>query len=218
MEINLHIADAKKLFSEQDRRIIQNGVARAKEYATPRLHIQEDIDIIVTPELPDFLIPEDHLGGRTYTGNFIMLSFAAGHTVEDLVYEVVCHELCHATRWQKNAEDFKNLFDDMIFEGLAVFFEEQATAGQNTRQFFLDTMLKRTDQENIDALEIIKSDLDNKYYDYYSIFITGNKQKNIPRWAGYSVGYYLVKRYLSMTNKTIEEAFAEPFDNFRKAL
>ncbi len=37
MEINLYIADAKKLFSEQDRRIIQNGVACAKEYATPRL-------------------------------------------------------------------------------------------------------------------------------------------------------------------------------------
>lgn len=34
MEINLHIADAKKLFSEQDRSTIQNGVARAKEYVT----------------------------------------------------------------------------------------------------------------------------------------------------------------------------------------
>ncbi len=218
MRINLHIADAQKKFSAEECEAIRNGVARAKEYAAPKLQIREDLDIIATPELPDFLIPEDHLGARTYTGNFILASFAQGHVVEDLVYEVICHEMNHAARWQKNPEDMKNLFDGMILEGLAVAFENQATLNQTAKQFFLQSMLERTDAKNVEVLKLIEADLDKKYYDYYSIFIFGDKKRGIPRWAGYSVGYYLVKKYLSKTGKTIEEVFAEPFDNFRVVL
>lgn len=218
MRINLYIADAQKVFSENDRKAISSGVKRAKYYTISKLHIAEDIDIVVTPDLPDFLIPEDYLGARTYTGNFILLSFAKDHIIEDLVYEVVCHEMCHAARWQKNDEDMKGLFDGMILEGLAVVFEEQAVKNQRTKQFFLQTMMSRSDEENIDSLKRMNSDLDNKYYDYFSMFIFGDRKKEIPRWAGYSVGYYLVKKYLLETNKTIEEVYAEPFDNFRITL
>lgn len=218
MKVNLHIADAKKVFTEQDCKSIHSGISRAKAYAATKLQIVEDIDIIVTPELPDFLIPEDKLGARTYTGNFILASFTPKYVIEDLVYEVTCHEMCHAARWQKNPADMKNLFDGMILEGLAIVFEEQSVKNQSIKQFFLQTMLQRTNQENAKILKLLKNELDNEYYDYFSIFITGNKKKDIPRWAGYSVGYYLVKKYLSQTNKTIEEVFTEPFDNFRIVL
>lgn len=215
MKINLHIADAQGVFSDNEHKKIQSGVRRAEEYTVSKLAISENVDLIITPELPDFLIPEDCLGGRTYTGNFILISLAAGHVDEDFVYEVVCHELCHASRWQKNEEEMKNLFDGMILEGLAVYFEEQAMKNQKNKQFFLRAMLERDDQENAEILECLRGNLNEKYYDYYSIFILGDKEKNIPRWSGYSVGYYLVKKYLEKTGKTIEEAFAEPFDNFR---
>ena len=218
MKINLHIADAKKEFTKEECESIKKGIKRAKEYTAPKLNIAEDIDLVVTPELPDFLIPEDYLGARTYTGNFIMVSLDPSHVVEDLVYEVVCHEMCHAARWQKNTEEMKNLFDGMILEGLAVNFEEQAVQNQKNRQFFLESMLKRSDEENAKILDIIKGDLNNEYYDYYTIFILGNREKHIPRWSGYSVGYYIVKKYMAKTGKTIEEIYAEPFDNFRIVL
>lgn len=37
----------------------------------------------------------------------------------------------------------------------------------------------------------------------------------LPRWAGYSLGYYLVKRYLERTGKKIEEAFFDKYADFR---
>lgn len=212
MEIKLNIANSQKIFSEEDCKKIKNGIMRAKEYAAPKLKIAEDIDIVVTPDLQDFLIPEDHLGAFTYNGNFIIISFAKGHVNEALVYEVTCHELCHAARWQKNKEDMKNLFDGMILEGLAVCFEEQAVKNQKNKQFFLQTMLERSDQENAEILKHVGNDLDKNRYDYFTF---ENKERNIPRWTGYSVGYYLVKKYLAKTEKTIDEIFAEPFDNFR---
>ena len=185
---------------------------RAKNYAVSKLKIVEDIDIVVAPDLQDFLIPEDHLGAFTYNGNFIIISFAKGYVDENLLYEVTCHELCHAARWQKNKEDMKNLFDGMILEGLAVCFEEQAVKNQKNKQFFLQTMLKRSDQENAEILKHIENDLDKNCYDYFTF---GDKERNIPRWAGYSVGYYLVKKYLAKTGKTVDEVFADPFDDFR---
>ena len=215
MKARLHIADAKKIFTEKDCLKIRNGVERAEKYTAPRLGIKEDIDIIVTPNLPDFLIPEDHLGAFTYNGNFMLLSFEHGYVVEDLVYEVVCHEMCHAARWQKSPEDMESLFDGMILEGLAICFEAQAVREQKQKQFFLETMLKRSDAENERILKILKDELDNKYYDSYTIFIAGNKQRNLPRWSGYSLGYYLVKKYLAETGKIIEGIYDEPYQDFR---
>ena len=215
MKIILHIADAQKKFTAQDIEKIHSGISRAEKFTVPKLKIEEDIDLIVVPELPDFLIPEDKLGGRTYTGNFIMLSFAPNSVIEDLVYEVTCHELCHAARWQRNSEDMQGLFDGMILEGLAIVFEELAAVNQTKKQYFLKKMLERLDEENEDILAKVRKELDNYYYDYYSLFITGDKKSGIPRWAGYSLGYYLVKKYMSITNRSIEDIFAETFDKFR---
>ena len=38
----------------------------------------------------------------------------------------------------------------------------------------------------------------------------------LPRWAGYSLGYYLVKRYLERTGKKIKEAFFDKYADFRE--
>ncbi len=38
----------------------------------------------------------------------------------------------------------------------------------------------------------------------------------LPRWAGYSLGYYFVKEYLERTGKKIEEAFFDKYADFRE--
>lgn len=218
MQINLHLANAKKIFTTADCDKIHRGIERAKQYTTSQLNFPDDIDIVVTPNLPDFLIPEDHLGAFTYNGNFILLSFEQNHIKEDLIYEVTCHELCHAARWQNNSEDMSCLFDGMILEGLAISFEAKATKNQSTKQFFLQTVLNRPDATNRQILQILAPQLDQKYYDSYSTFIAGDKKQNLPRWSGYSAGYYLVQKYLAITSKTIEEVYASPYQDFRLAL
>ena len=48
---------------------------------------------------------------------------------------------------------------------------------------------------------------------YNEIFFTGNNK--LPRWSGYSLGFYLVKKYLEKTGKIIEGAFADKYVDFK---
>jgi hypothetical protein len=90
---------------------IEAAVRMAEKYAVAKLKIEYEINIIFAP-LCDF-IPEDHVGGRTQTGSFITISLdgSTDKISTNLIFESICHELCHAARWQKNPEYINNLFD-----------------------------------------------------------------------------------------------------------
>ena len=80
----------------------------------------------------------------------------------------------------------------------------------------MDVVTKRTDSENKKILKTLKEQLENTNYDYDKFF-TGNG-KDLPYWAGYSLGYYLVKKYLKKTSKKIEDAFADKYSDIESAL
>ena len=81
---------------------------------------------------------------------------------------------------------------------------------------FIKTILERTDEENEKIYESLREQIDSNYYDYDAIFFNGND--DLPRWAGYSLGYYLVKKYLEKTGKKIEDAFADKYADYRTVL
>ena len=55
----------------------------------------------------------------------------------------------------------------------------------------------------------------NRLYNL-KVFFTGDDE--LPRWSGYSLGFYLVKKYLEKTGKKIEDVFADKYDEFRVVL
>ena len=130
-----------------------------------------------------------------------------------MISENVVHELCHAARWGKNDEWIKSLFDGLIFEGLACVFEAEFVKDRSEKSLFIKTILERTDEKNKKILEELRDQLDSNHYDYDTIFFNGNNE--LPRWSGYSLGYYLVKKYLEKTGKKIEEAFTDKYADFR---
>ena len=105
------------------------------------------------------------------------------------------------------------LFDAMIFEGLATYFEYEFAKTSKEKQFFIKTILNRSDEENKKILSVLKPELDNNQYDYDTIFFKGNDI--LPRWSGYSLGFYLVKKYLERNNTRIENIFTNKYDEFR---
>ena len=131
---------------------------------------------------------------------------------------MVAHELCHAARWGKNDEWANTLLDCMVSEGIATYLEAEFVKDREEKTFFIKTILERTDDENKKILEKLRDRLDsNDYdYDYNAIFFNGDDK--LPRWSGYSLGYYLVKKYLEKTNKKIEDAFADKYAEFKIAL
>lgn len=198
------------------REMIVGAVKTTEEYVFPKLKIDWDIDLLVTNRLYDIIIPEDGVGGRTRTSDFIEFAIDEEKATKNLISEMVAHELCHAARWGKNDEWINSLFDSMISEGIATYLEAEFIKDRKEKTVFIKTILERTDNENEKILEKLRDQLDSNYYDYDTIFFNGNDE--LPRWSGYSLGYYLVKKYLEKNNKKIEDAFTDKYADFKIAL
>lgn len=191
---------------------IVKAVKEAEQYVFPKLKIDWDIDLLVTNRLYDIIIPEDGVGGHTRTSDFIEFAINEEKATENLISEMVAHELCHAARWGKNDEWINSLFDGVINEGIATYFEAEFVKDRTEKTVFIKTILERSDEENEKILEKLRSQLDSNYYDYDTIFFNGSNE--LPRWSGYSLGYYLVRKYLKKTGKKIEDAFADKYADF----
>lgn len=214
-KINVLFANANGNFDEIKDTILA-AVKEVESYAFSRLKIDWDIDVVVSANAYSIIIPEDGVGGQTFSSNFIVSALDL-KTMSILRFkEMLAHELGHAARWGKNDEWMNTLFDGMISEGIATYFGTEFAKNNSEKQFFTRAMLERSDEENERILNELRGNLDDKNYDYQTIFFTGNDK--LPRWSGYSLGYYLVKKYLEKTHKTIEEAFADKFEDFRIVL
>ena len=214
-KINLFITEANNNLSAK-KSLILNAVKVAEEYAFPKLRIDWDIDIVITNRAYEFVIPEDGVGGRTYASDFILISINEDKITENILAETLVHELCHAARWGKNDEWMNTLFDGIISEGIATYFEFEFVKGKPEKQLFLKTVVGRSDEENKKIYEELESQLENEKYDYQTIFFNGNDK--LPRWSGYSLGYLTVKKYLEKSGKTVEEAFADKYADIEAAL
>ena len=213
-KVNLLLTTANGNLSNS-KTTIKEAIEKAEKYAFPKLGIDWEVDVVVTDKIP-MTIPENGAGGYTYSADLIRIIIDEKTATKDIIAESAVHEFCHAARWGKNSEWVKTLFDALIFEGIAVTFEAQFTKELKEKQLFIKTILKRTDKENEKILAEIQDQLDTNSYDYNTIFFKGNNK--LPQWSGYSVGYYLVKKYLEKTNKKIEDVFANKYADFKSVL
>lgn len=94
--------------------------------------------------------------------------------------------------------------------------EDEFASNNSEKTLFIKTILERSDEENEKILAVVRDKLDSNEYNYDEIFFNGNNK--LPRWAGYSLGYYLVKKYLEKTNKRIEDAFDDKYADFKIVL
>ena len=211
-KINVLITRANGNLDSKVETIVK-AVKEAECYVFPKLKIDWDIDLLVTNRLYDIIIPEDGVGGHTRTSDFIEFAINEEKATENLISEMVAHELCHAARWGKNDEWINSLFDGVINEGIATYFEAEFVKDRTEKTVFIKTILERSDEENEKILEKLRSQLDSNYYDYDTIFFSGSNE--LPRWSGYSLGYYLVRKYLKKTGKKIEDAFADKYADFK---
>ena len=198
------------------KEMIENAVKAAEEYVFPKLDIDWDIDLLVTNRLYNMIIPEDGVGGYTHASDFIECAIDEEKATANFISEILAHELCHAARWGKNDEWISSLFDGIINEGIATYFEAEFVKNREEKQFFIKTILKRQDKENEKILENLRDKLNSNSYDYSTLFFYGDD--NLPRWSAYSLGSYLVKKYLEKTKKTIKEAFIDKYSDFRSIL
>ena len=83
---------------------------------------------------------------------------------------------------------------------------------------FARTIHDRSNKENEKILAILSKQFDSQYYDYGEIFFTGNETTGLPRWSGYSLGYYFVNKYLKKYNERINDIFKADYSEFKTIL
>lgn len=213
-KVNILLTEANGNLSDK-REMIMDAVKAAEEYAFPKLKIDWDIDVLVTNRVP-MIIPENGAGGYTFSADFIRINIDDKKATKNLISETLVHEFCHAACWGKNEEWGNFLFDGLVFEGLACTLEADFVKNKSEKSLFIKTVLECSDDENKKILNLIQNKLDSDEYNYNEIFFNGNDE--LPRWSGYSLGYYLVKKYLEKTNKKIQDAFADKYAEFKIVL
>lgn len=158
-----------------------------------------DVDVVVCVD-PSRAIPETGVGGWAYNANLIAIfidpdSKGLGERFDFELRSTLAHEFNHATRWRNVGYKYA-LLDSIISDGLADHFDVAINGGA-PRPW--DMALSEEDLKTyLDQAKLVWADENYNHARWY--FGT----EDIPRWAGYSLGFKLVGDYI---NKTGERNF-----------
>ena len=216
-KINLLIANANYNFTSRELSVFKSATESANEYISDHFDFDYEVDlVVVTPSFLMRVIPEDGLTAQTYSSRLIILTIDKSQRKiqEDIIFETICHEMSHSLRWEKLPEYANTMFEGMILEGLAITLEEKAmnVTNRRTKQFFLNEMTNTTQKEINTMTDQLRDSFNNDSYNYQTIFFTGDK--TLPRWTGYKLGYYFVKKHLRETGQSIEQATLASYSEF----
>lgn len=130
-----------------------------------------------------------------------------------MLKSVITHEYHHYWRIHALAITEKNqtLLDRLILEGLAEHFVK-IRLGDSYLGPYKDALTEKQAKGLWEST--FKLNL-NKTGEKTDSYMFGSKEENIPFWAGYAIGYYLVKWYLEKNQgSTIEHMTALPSEDF----
>ena len=195
MAINTHI-----LLSSSDIRPYENQLRQGVDFAvekTKDLLPLGDIDVVLYDN-PQGAIPEiGGIGGYSPTKNIVFISLDPRHKDfknildAELLYQLA-HEFHHAVRFRTPIEK-DTLFEAMISEGLADHFAMQVTGREKPQPWSCALSIE---QKKLMTEKATKEG-DTVPYDHAAWFY-GSKSEVIPRWAGYTLGYDIVEKYLQV--------------------
>lgn len=191
MNIYLHILLGSGRLSPFENEI-QDSFDKAVPLITQRIPVK-DVDIVIYDN-PEGAVKEQGIGGYTPNAHLVYIpmdpSFTDLHnSIQTELKRTLAHELHHALRWD-NPGYGETLLDALITEGLADHFDIEVF-NEPPQPWSIAI----TDTELDSLIEKATNDFHNKKYDHATWFY-GRTEVGIPRWAGYSLGFKIIKDYL----------------------
>ena len=190
--INLHILNAAGRLTpyiDKIENIFDKTVAKVLEKTS---FLGTDV---VISEFAEDTIPELGIGGHTYGPDLIFICLDAkfpdfiNKTLNEELSRTIVHELSHAVRGQTIGYG-ETLLKALISEGLADHFDMEI----NEKGPHLWDIVLNEDQIK-EMKSRAKKEYNDKKYNHNEWFF-GSKEKKIPRWTGYSLGFNLIAEYL----------------------
>ncbi len=193
MKLNLHFLQAEgSLTPWRDvLRLRSNSVAERISKIVPSEFGRHEVDVVIQ-HLPDETVPELGIGGSCFRRGLVTISLDPGargfedHLTSGVFDRTLAHELHHAMRWRTSGYGL-SLGDALVSEGLADVFSEMVS-GISAPPW--TSALTENDLSLV--LDRAEDEINSFHYDHATWFFgTGD----LPRWAGYSIGYRLVRLF-----------------------
>ncbi len=154
----------------------------------------DTIDIVVEDN-PNAAIPETGVGGYAPTAHIVNICINPNFAglKEKIKYEIestLAHELHHCARESALGDPRRNLLEALVTDGLADHFDIEICGGE-PRPWSIavkDEILGK-------LLEKARKEFNNNNYNH-KVWFFGSEDEEIPRWAGYSLGFHIVQEYL----------------------
>lgn len=147
------------------------------------------LNIFVFPTFDEF-VKEKMAGASGYSfwkNTIIIYIFPDGYS-DKAVGETLCHEFAHAV--SLNYNEIKTLLDQIIADGIAEHFREEAIGGGRAPWA---ASISRDKAKEI--FNEIKNCLDSEDWNIRNEVFYGSGK--YPNWSGYSIGYYIIEDFLS---------------------
>lgn len=212
MNIISHILNASGKLTSHIK-IIEFNFNKAIKKVTERLPIS-NVDVIIA-ENPVGAIPKLGIGGRSLNANLVFISIDSNFpnltkSLNDGLERTLAHELHHCIRWS-NVGYGDTLLEALISEGLADHFDIEVN-NKNPEPWSIALSEEKTKE----LLEKAKPEFNNKKYNHQAWFF-GRGVTDIPKWTGYSLGFYLVGEYLKKNaDKKPSQLYATKAEEFIK--
>ena len=171
-------------------------------------------DVLVkVEENPENTIPETGVGGFTPDSHTIFVYYDTSNTnlkdnLRGKIKSTVAHEFHHAIRNRSFSWKEDTLLGAMVTEGLADHFDIEVNGGGPK-----PWSVAFADREIEMVRKIAEQEFDSREYNHNEWFF-GSEDKNIPKWAGYAIGFKLVGDYLQKTGKKPSILASEPAETF----
>lgn len=169
--------------------------ARALSYTCP-------VNITIYPN-PAWAIPETGVGGYTPTADWIQISIdltGTTHPLEEVIEKwlpgTIYHEMNHIVRWRTTGYGTTPL-EAMVSEGLATIFEHEMWPDALAPW----TTFGTGEEERYLTLLAEKKELLDKSYHHDAWFFGSTDE--LPRWFGYKVGTFIVRKAIENTQNNI---------------
>ncbi|MBU6388586.1 hypothetical protein KGQ72_01790 [Patescibacteria group bacterium] len=203
MAVNIHILKASGTLEKFEDAIVsafEGGLSEVTNKIT-----LPSVDVVIDDN-GSSAIPETGVGGFAPSAHLLYIHI--NPEFKDIeqrlgseIRSTLTHELHHCACWAARGYG-KTLLEALISEGLADHFDIEVNGGEPKLWSVAISSV-----ELARLLDKAKSEFGNDSYDHAAWFF-GSKEKDIPRWAGYSLGFSLVDDYLKKNNKKASELVA----------
>lgn len=191
MNIQVHILNAGRRLSPF-KKTIETVSKSAIDHVTKYIPV-DNVDIVFYDNSKRTI---EHLGfgGRSVTNNLVMINIDPEFpnlesSLKENVQRTISHELYHCLRHYSYSKRH-TLLESLINEGLADHFDIEINKSEPEKW---DTALDKTQLEEL--TNRAKKEFNSYDYDNWAWFF-GSKKLDIPHWAGYSIGFSIVGKYL----------------------